>query len=79
MRPNPTNFVGYGTCGQAALLQKKCSKGASKRDGQTIHQRTTFDDIDRGTIFQKTTSSLSHHRFSSYTGCDNRFDTPSTT
>ena len=27
MRPNPTNFVGYGTCGQAALLQRKCGRG----------------------------------------------------
>ena len=31
MRPNPTNFVGYGSYGQAALLQRKCSRGRGDR------------------------------------------------
>ena len=40
MRPNPTNFVGCGTCGQAALLQRKGGRGDSSeevRSGRKFH------------------------------------------
>ena len=45
MRPNPTNYVGYGTCGQAALFQKKCSLGGHVKTSEKWGQRYEHKNV----------------------------------
>ena len=55
MRPIPKKFVGYGTCGQAALLQRKCGRGDSSeevRSGCTFHIPQSLWDLDTSIYFK---------------------------
>ena len=53
MRPNPTNFVGYGTCSQTALLQRNFNISPSDhtfteevRPDRTFHIPQSLWDLD---------------------------------